>query len=165
MHFRFSFDSWQAFCCYIIKILNIPNAPPDVAETPKDATKTPSGLAYKVLQPGTGTAHPGPTDVVEVHYTGWTPDGKSFDSSIPSGRATRLRLDRVIKGWGEGLQLMVEGQKARFWIPAALAYGDKPAMAGPPAGRLVFDVELVKIVPPPPKPPEMKQPPAAPKQP
>ena len=61
-----------------------------------------------------------------VNYSGWTPDGKMFDSSITRGQPARFGLGGVIKGWTEGVQLMTKGEKARFWIPAALAYGDKP---------------------------------------
>ena len=149
----------------LIKILSVPPAPADVAAAPKDAKKTKSGLAYKVLQPGTGTTKPGANELVEVQYTGWTPDGKSFDSSMTAGKPARLRLDRVIKGWGEGLQLMVEGEKTRFWIPAELAYGEKPPTPGPPAGKLVFDVELLKILPPPPQRPGMPGMPSMPRMP
>ncbi|HLK88278.1 MAG TPA: FKBP-type peptidyl-prolyl cis-trans isomerase [Polyangia bacterium] len=140
-----------------------PPAPPDVAAPPADAKKTASGLASKVLVKGTGTAHPGPHDRVTVEYTGWTPDGKTFDSSLPGGEPARLSLDAVIKGWTEGLQLMVTGEKRRLWIPAALAYGNKPARSGAPAGPLVFDVALlafVKVTPPPPAPPDVAEVPA-----
>ncbi|NUN14196.1 MAG: FKBP-type peptidyl-prolyl cis-trans isomerase [Myxococcales bacterium] len=118
-------------------------APPDVAAAPADAEKTASGLASKVLQPGTGAKHPGEEDVVTVHYTGWTTDGKMFDSSVKRGQPASFPLNRVIKGWTEGLQLMVEGEKRRFWIPGNLAYGDTPSRPGAPAGMLVFDVELI----------------------
>ena len=128
--------------------------PPDVAAAPADAAKTPSGLATKVVAPGTGKDHPAPTDKVKVHYTGWTKDGKMFDSSIPRGEPTEFGVTEVIKGWTEGLQLMVKGEKRRMWIPGALAYGDKPRMGGAPAGDLVFDVELIDVVPAP-KPPEV----------
>ena len=77
-----------------------------------------------------------------VHYSGWTTDGKLFDSSVTRGKPATFGLDQVIKGWTEGLQLMVEGEKRRFWIPEKLAYGGK---AGNPAGMLVFDVELLEI--------------------
>lgn len=140
-----------------------PAAPPDVAAPPADAKKTASGLAFKVLVKGTGTAHPGPHDRVTVEYTGWTPNGKTFDSSIPTGEPVRFPLDAVIEGWSEGLQLMVKGEKRRLWIPAALAYGDKPARPGAPAGPLVFDVALlgfVKVIPPPPTPPDVAEAPA-----
>ena len=75
-----------------------------------------------------------PSSTVEVHYSGWTPDGKLFDSSVRRGKPTSFPLNGVIKGWTEGVQLMVVGDKARFWIPSALAYGDKPVAPGTPAG-------------------------------
>jgi peptidylprolyl isomerase len=116
-------------------------APSDVKAPPKDATKTPSGLAYKVVKPGTGKAHPTATSSVTVNYTGWTTDGKMFDSSVTRGQPATFPLNRVIAGWTEGVQLMVEGEKVRFWVPENLAYkGQRP-----PLGMLVFDVELIKI--------------------
>jgi FKBP-type peptidyl-prolyl cis-trans isomerase len=121
-----------------------PPVPTDVKAAPAGATKTASGLAYKVLQKGTGTRHPSPLDRVKVHYSGWTTDGKMFDSSVVRGEPTSFRLNGVIKGWTEGVQLMVEGEKARFWIPGSLAYGDNPR-PGAPAGTLVFDIELLAI--------------------
>ena len=66
-----------------------------------------------------------------------------FDSSVTRGQPARFRLDGVIKGWTEGVQLMTKGEKARFWLPADLAYGDKPGRPGAPTGRLVFDIELI----------------------
>jgi peptidylprolyl isomerase len=116
--------------------------PDDVAAPPADAKKTGSGLASKVLRPGNGTTHPKETDIVTVHYTGWTTDGKSFDSSVARGAPKSFPLNKVIPGWIEGLQLMVAGEKRRFWIPEKLAYKGKP---GRPAGMLVFDIELIKI--------------------
>jgi FKBP-type peptidyl-prolyl cis-trans isomerase len=121
-----------------------PKAPSDVAAAPADAKKTASGLASKVLAPGTGKEHPKATDTVTVHYSGWTTDGKMFDSSVTRGEPTSFPLNQVIKGWTEGLQLMVKGEKRRFWIPADLAYGEN-AGGGAPAGTLVFDVELIEI--------------------
>jgi len=123
-----------------------PEVPTDVKAAPADAKKTASGLAYKVIKKGQGTKHPKATDRVTVHYSGWTPDGNMFDSSVTRGEPATFALDHVIKGWTEGVQLMVEGEKTRFWIPSALAYGDTPKRAGAPAGPLVFDVELVKLV-------------------
>jgi len=119
--------------------------PDDVAAAPADAQQTASGLAYKVLKKGSGTVHPGADSVVLVHYSGWTTDGKLFDSSVKRGEPISFPLNRVIKGWTEGVQLMVEGEKARFWIPGNLAYGDTPSRPGAPAGTLVFDIELLKI--------------------
>ena len=122
-----------------------PQVPVDVAAAPEDAKKTSSGLAYKIIKRGKGKQRPAPSSTVEVHYSGWTPDGKMFDSSVERGKPTSFALDSVIKGWTEGVQLMAVGDKARFWIPGKLAYGDKPARAGAPAGPLVFDIELLAI--------------------
>ncbi len=125
-------------------------APPDVAAVPADAEKTPSGLASKVLQKGTGDKKPGPEDVVTVHYTGWTTDGKMFDSSVTRGRPATFPLNAVIPGWTQALQEMVVGEKARIWIPEEHAYKGRP---GAPQGMLVFDVELLNIVDAAPRPP------------
>lgn len=117
-------------------------APSDVAAPPADATVTPSGLASLQLVAGTGTTHPGPRSRVLVHYSGWTTDGRMFDSSVSRGEPIAFGLYQVIAGWTEGVQLMVEGETRRFWIPEHLAYGGRP---GAPAGMLVFDVELIRI--------------------
>jgi peptidylprolyl isomerase len=115
-------------------------APDNVAKPPAEAAKTASGLASLVVQAGGGKEKPGPADIVTVHYTGWTTDGKMFDSSFARNAPSSFPLDRVIKGWGEGVQLMVTGEKRRFWIPQEIAYN---GMAGRPAGMLVFDIELL----------------------
>jgi FKBP-type peptidyl-prolyl cis-trans isomerase len=120
-----------------------PPAPKDVAAPPKDAKKTSTGLAYKVLKSGkAGGKQPLASDSVKVHYSGWTTDGKLFDSSIPRGEPAEFPLGRVIAGWTEGLQLMKVGDSFRFWIPVELAYNNAP---GKPAGMLVFDVELLEV--------------------
>jgi len=121
-----------------------PPVPEDVAAAPADAVKTKSGLASKVLRKGTGEKHPTAESQVEVHYTGWTTDGEMFDSSVVRGESITFGLNQVIAGWTEGVQLMVEGEKRRFWIPGSLAYGDTPR-PGAPKGMLVFDIELIKI--------------------
>ena len=118
-------------------------APSEVAAPPTDAIVTASGLAYKVLTPGDGGEKPIAESKVEVHYTGWTTDGKMFDSSAKRGVPAEFPLNKVISGWTEGLQLMTVGDKVRFWIPEDLAYKGRP---GAPAGMLVFDVELLEIV-------------------
>ncbi len=123
-----------------------PDTPEDVAAAPADAEVTDSGLASKVLQAGSGNDKPGPRDTVEVHYSGWTTDGKLFDSSVQRGEKISFPLNGVIPGWTEGLQHMVVGEKRRFWIPAALAYGETPSSPGAPAGNLTFDVELFAIM-------------------
>ncbi len=118
-------------------------APADVAAVPADAEVTKTGLASKVLVAGDGNVHPGAKSVVRVHYTGWTTDGKMFDSSVLRGEPATFGLNQVIAGWTEGVQLMVEGETRRFWIPEKLAYRGMP---GAPAGMLVFDVSLLGIV-------------------
>jgi len=126
-----------------VELLGLPTrAPADVKMPPADAKRTASGLAYKVLQPATGRARPKATDTVMVHYTGWTTDGKVFDSSVVNGQPATFPLNGVIAGWTEGVQLMVEGEKTRFWIPEALAY---KGQADGPKGMLVFDIELLRI--------------------
>ncbi|MEQ1871786.1 MAG: FKBP-type peptidyl-prolyl cis-trans isomerase [Vicinamibacterales bacterium] len=118
-----------------------PATPSDVKAAPADATKTKSGLSYKVITKGTGTRHPSASSTVEVHYTGWKTDGTMFDSSVARGESISFPLNGVIAGWTEGVQLMVEGEKTRFWIPENLAYEGRQE----PRGMLVFDVELIKI--------------------
>jgi FKBP-type peptidyl-prolyl cis-trans isomerase len=125
-----------------VTLLAMPlHAPADVKVPPADAKRTASGLTYKVLTPGTGKRHPKKFDEVTVDYTGWTTDGKMFDSSVARGSPATFPLDRVIPGWTEGMQLMVEGETMRFWIPQTLAYQGRQA----PYGTLVFDVQLIRI--------------------
>ena len=119
-----------------------PVTPTDVAGPPEDAQKTASGLATKVLSPGTGTEHPKADSKVTVHYSGWTTDGKLFDSSMVRGEPVTFPLNRVIPGWTEGVQLMVVGEKRRLWIPENMAYS---GARGAPAGMLVFDIELIEF--------------------
>ena len=122
-------------------------APDDVAAVPADAETSSSGLSYKVIEAGTGTDHPSATDEVTVHYTGWLTNGTMFDSSVSRGQPARFPLNGVIRGWTEGVQLMVVGEKRRFWIPSDLGYGDRGAANGliPAGATLVFDVELRQI--------------------
>lgn len=129
----------------LIAIPEAPKAPPDVKAPPKDATKQPNGLAYKVLQKGSGSEHPTATSRVTMHYTGWTKDGKMFDSSVMRGTPLTIGLNQVIPGWTQAVPLMVAGEKMRLWIPAALAYGEHPSRPGAPAGDLVFDLELISF--------------------
>jgi peptidylprolyl isomerase len=120
-------------------------APPDVGAIPADATKTASGLAFKILKPGAGTIHPTPDSIPVVHYTGWKTNGEMFDSSVAAGKPLdQFHLNELIPGWIEGMQLMVIGEKRRFWIPVNLAYNHQPGM---PDGMLVFDIELLDIKP------------------
>ena len=107
---------------------------------------TASGLQYEILTKGTGTKSPSATDNVTVHYRGTTLDGQEFDSSYKRGEPATFPLNGVIAGWTEGVQLMTEGAKFRFYIPSQLAYGEQGAGRdiGPNA-TLIFDVELIKI--------------------
>jgi len=117
--------------------------PPDVAAPPKDAHITASGLASKILRVGFSDVHPSVRSKVTVLYTGWTTDGKMFETTEGKGPAGPFPIETgVIAGWREGLQLMVVGEKRRFWIPPQLAYNNEP---GHPQGTLVFDVELLEV--------------------
>jgi len=110
-----------------------------------NAASTPIGLKYIVLQEGTGNK-PVATSNVKVHYTGMFLDGKVFDSSVQRGQTIDFGLNQVIKGWTEGVQLMPEGSKYKFYIPYQLAYGDLGAGGViPPKADLIFEVELLKI--------------------
>lgn len=106
---------------------------------------TTSGLQYIVLQSGSGNVHPAPTDRVKVHYHGTLLDGTVFDSSTERQEPISFGLNQVIPGWTEGLQLMVAGDKTRFFIPESLAYGNRAAGKIQPGSTLIFDVELLGI--------------------
>lgn len=106
----------------------------------------PSGLLYQVLNEGSGKK-PTAEDTVECHYEGRLIDGTVFDSSYKRGESATFPLNGVIAGWTEGVQLMSEGAKYRFFIPYQLAYGERGAGAAiPPFAALVFDVELIKVM-------------------
>ena len=141
----------QGAVCYEIEVAQIdkgtepPPAPADVAKPPADAKKAPKGTFYKVLKPGKGGPHPKPTDSVRVNYSGWTTDGKMFDSSVIRNEPAEFSLGAVVAGWTDGIPQMSVGDKFRFWIPEELAYKGAP---GRPQGMLVFDIELIEIKPP-----------------
>ncbi len=126
----------------LLDITPLPATPPDVAAPPADAQKTKSGLASKVIKPGTGSTHPKSSSTVPVHYSLWSPDGTMLESSVVTGPPATFVLDKVIKGWTEGVQLMVTGEKRRFWVPGKLAYD---GVANRPQGMLVFDIDLIAI--------------------
>ena len=106
---------------------------------------TASGLQYKVLTKGAGTTHPTATSNVTVHYHGTLIDGTVFDSSVDRGESISFVLNQTISGWNEGVQLMVEGDKFRFYIPSDLAYGDRNVGQIGAGSLLIFDVELIAI--------------------
>jgi peptidylprolyl isomerase len=130
----------------LLQIEKSPTSPPpvpaDVAKPPAGAKKTEKGVSYKVLKAGKGGPKPKASDTVKVHYTGWTTDGRMFDSSSLRNEPAEFPLGGVIAGWTDGLQVMSVGDKVRFWIPEELAYKGAP---GKPQGMLVFDVELLEI--------------------
>jgi peptidylprolyl isomerase len=119
------------------------DAPVDVDAPPLDAKVTAKGVAYKVLFRGGSRRRPTGTDIVKVHYTGWTTDGNMIDSSVKRGVPAEFPLTAVIPGWTDGLQQAAVGDTIRLWIPESLAYKGRPHS---PQGMLVFDVELLDIV-------------------
>lgn len=114
-------------------------------KTKEGVITTASGLQYQVLTQGDGTVHPKASDTVTVHYHGTLIDGTVFDSSVDRGEPIAFPLNRVIKGWTEGVQLMVVGDKMRFFIPSELAYGNRSTGKIGGGSVLIFDVELLKI--------------------
>lgn len=121
-------------------------APENVSAPPEDAQKTENGVAYVVLEDQATDVGPATTDIVTVHYTGWTTDGAMFDSSVARGEPATFPLDQLIPGWQEAVPLMTVGDKYRFWIPGELAY-DNSNRPGAPKGMLVFDIELIDVQP------------------
>lgn len=112
--------------------------------TKEGIIELPSGLQYQIISPGEGD-HPSDTSTVTVHYLGKLMDGTVFDSSYERGEPISLRLNQVIPGWTEGLQLMKPGGKCILYIPPHLGYGERGAGPIPPASLLIFEVELIRI--------------------
>jgi len=113
--------------------------------TREGVVTTETGLQYLILKPGQSEQQPSLHDKVRVHYEGKLIDGSIFDSSIARGKPISFRLDQVIPGWTEGLQMMHIGEKRRLFIPADLGYGSRAAGSIPPNSVLIFDVELLGI--------------------
>ncbi|OUS32337.1 peptidylprolyl isomerase [Thalassotalea sp. 42_200_T64] len=111
----------------------------------EDVTETASGLQYQVLQQGEGTEHPTASSKVKVHYHGSLLNGTVFDSSVDRGEPISFGLNQVISGWTEGVQLMVVGDKFKFFIPSELGYGNRAAGKIAPGSLLIFEVELLEI--------------------
>jgi len=107
--------------------------------------ETTSGIQYIVINKGEGTEHPGARDRVKVHYHGTLIDGTIFDSSVDRGQPLSFGLNQVIPGWTEGVQLMVVGEKTRFFIPSHLAYGNRATGKIGAGSLLIFEIELLGI--------------------
>jgi peptidylprolyl isomerase len=135
----------------------MPPPPKDVAAAPAGAQKSPRGMAMVVLRPGTGTRKPLPTEYVEIRYLGWTTSGDLFEGS--GDDTVREDLAQIIPGLADGLGQMVEGEKRRLWIPAALAYGPRLNFVNAPRGDMTYDVELLKVITPPAVPADLTRPP------
>jgi peptidylprolyl isomerase len=133
--------------------------PADVSMPPADAERDPSGVARKILARGTGTAHPPPDAFVDLKYAGWERNGRQFEGMGPGSPPRRFDMKELAPGLSQELQRMVEGDKRRIWVPAALAYAKRTDFANAPKGDMTFEVELVRIVPRPPAPPDLKAPP------
>lgn len=120
----------------------------DTAAAEAGAVKTPSGLVFKTVTPGSGGS-PKPTDVVQVNYRGTLMDGTEFDASAKHGGPATFRLNGVVPCWTEGVQRMKVGEKAKLVCPSEIAYGDRGTPDGsiPPGATLVFEVELLGINP------------------
>ena len=111
-----------------------------------EVKETPTGLQYRILKEGTGSS-PSSTDKVKVHYVGKLLDGTVFDSSVERGEPSEFGLNQVIRGWTEGLQLMKPGAKYEFFIHPKIAYGSRPRPKIPGNSLLIFEVELLNILP------------------
>lgn len=109
-------------------------------------TSTPSGLCYEIVQPGTGP-NAKVTDSVKIKYTGMLLNGQVFDSSEQHGAPLTIALSEAIPGWAEGMQQINKGGKIKLYIPSELAYGDEGAGGIPPASALIFDIEVLDIMP------------------
>ena len=114
-------------------------------KTIENVIETASGLQYQIIQQGDGTEHPTATSKVKVHYHGTLIDGTVFDSSVERGEPISFGLNQVISGWTEGVQLMVVGDKFKFFIPPELGYGNRAAGKIAPGSLLIFEVTLLEI--------------------
>jgi peptidylprolyl isomerase len=127
----------------LIQILKAPAVPENLNAPPPKALRTASGVTLQILKAGTSTEHPSMSSRVTLNYSGWTMDGKLFESTMMSGHPAAVLVGTALPGWREALLRMVTGEKARVWIPAALAYGNHPVERMAPAGDLVYDIELL----------------------
>ncbi|MCP3961737.1 MAG: peptidylprolyl isomerase [bacterium] len=128
----------------MVAIQRIPNPPTELGKPPEDAERTLSGAFTRRIETGWGDEYPADDAAVLVHYTGWTTDGKTFDSSIRRNRPTAFPLGKVMPPFAEALRMMVIGETRQVWIPGNLAAGNWP---GSPQGMLIFELKLMDILP------------------
>jgi FKBP-type peptidyl-prolyl cis-trans isomerase len=128
----------------LLAILAAPPTPRPLKHAAPQARKLPSGVALAIVKKGTGQTHPGPGQQLTMHLSCWTTDGVLHESTRFGGKPLVYRIAELVPGLGEGMQQLVVGDVARFWIPAALAYGDKPRR-GQLKGSLVYEVELIGL--------------------
>jgi len=128
----------------LLAIQKAPPVPPDLKAPPPKASKLESGISFRRLKNGNGTQHPSGTSKMLLHFSGWTVGGDLIESSVMAGTPATFDLITAMRGWREVLKLMVTGDKVRVWIPAALAFGNKPRR-GQPKGDLVYELELLSI--------------------
>ena len=133
------------FDLQLLSILKAPPNPESLTQPPSNATKTSSGLAYLVMKPGTGTAHPSITSKVMAHFTSWRSDGRIFETTVMAKHPALITVASAPLGLRDALTSMIPGEKARFWIPAAMAFGEKPSNRFNPPGDLVYEIELISV--------------------
>lgn len=141
-------ETGTADLTYDIELIGIIKAPPtpvDLKAPPATAARTATGLAYRVLRKGQGREHPLVGSQVLLHFSGWTPNGRLFVSTVMAGHPAMFRIATMQPGWREAVQQMVAGEKARFWVPANLALGGKPPTKLAPSDALVYDIELLAV--------------------
>ena len=129
----------------LLSILKAPPTPEDIKQPPATASKTASGLAYLILQNGNGKVHPAVTSKVTAHFSAWRSDGRLFETTVMGKHPAAIKVAMMPLGLREALSMMVTGEKVRFWLPAALAYGDKPANRFNPPGDMVYEIELLDV--------------------
>ncbi|HWC19671.1 MAG TPA: FKBP-type peptidyl-prolyl cis-trans isomerase [Terriglobales bacterium] len=129
----------------LLSILKAPPTPENIKQPPATASTTASGLGYLVLQKGNGTVHPNAASKVTAHFSAWRSDGRLFETTVMARRPALINVAMMPLGLREAFSMMVAGEKARFWLPAALAYGEKPANRFNPPGDMVYEIELLDI--------------------
>ncbi|HKQ70535.1 MAG TPA: FKBP-type peptidyl-prolyl cis-trans isomerase [Polyangiaceae bacterium] len=129
----------------LLDLMKAPPVPKDLKAPPRTVKRAASGLALQILKKGKGSEHPSEASSVTLHFAGWTADGTLVETTLMSNPPASYEMGEVIPGWHEALLRMVVGDKVRVWIPAALAFGEKPRRRGVPAGDLVYELELLAI--------------------